>query len=141
MSGETAPLLIDTHVLRWLVEGSSQLGPLSLHRIAIAAESGRLFIASFSIMEISRLVQYGAISTGHPMSEWIRTALMETRAQVLPMTAEIAIEAYQLPGSFHKDPADRLTVATARVTGSMLATRDRLILGYGEQRHVEVFTV
>jgi PIN domain nuclease of toxin-antitoxin system len=42
----------------------------------------------------------------------------------------IAAEAYSLPGEFHKDPADRLLVATARVLGAALVTPDELILAY-----------
>ncbi len=48
------------------------------------------------------------------------------------------MESVQLPGSFHADPADRMIVATARIAGAMLVTRDRRILDYGELGHVAV---
>jgi PIN domain nuclease of toxin-antitoxin system len=34
------------------------------------------------------------------------------------------------------DPADRLIVASARVEGLTLVTRDKRILGYGKDHHV-----
>jgi PIN domain nuclease of toxin-antitoxin system len=46
------------------------------------------------------------------------------------ITHEIALQSYLLPGDFHKDPADRILVATARVLGCTLVTADTLILNY-----------
>jgi len=46
------------------------------------------------------------------------------------VTHEIAWEAYNLPGAFHNDRADRVLVATARIKKLTLVTADDLILGY-----------
>jgi PIN domain nuclease of toxin-antitoxin system len=46
------------------------------------------------------------------------------------VTHEMAWEAYHLPGSFHRDPADRILVATARLYGLTLLTADDSILRY-----------
>ena len=43
----------------------------------------------------------------------------------------IAAEAAALPSSFHRDPADRIIVATARVIGGKLITQDRRIIASG----------
>lgn len=45
------------------------------------------------------------------------------------MQGDVAIAAAELSG-FHKDPADRLIVATARDEGARLLTSDRLILAW-----------
>jgi PIN domain nuclease of toxin-antitoxin system len=50
----------------------------------------------------------------------------------------IAVSAERLPGNIHKDPADRLIVATARHLACPLLTSDREILAYAKQGHVEV---
>jgi PIN domain nuclease of toxin-antitoxin system len=42
-----------------------------------------------------------------------------------------------LPGELHADPADRLLIATARQLGVPLVTRDRRILDYAAQGHVD----
>jgi len=55
---------------------------------------------------------------------------------VEPLLPQIAVEAYTLPDGFHRDPADRLIVATARVAGAALMTRDRRILDYAARGHL-----
>src|SRR5438309_272326 len=55
-----------------------------------------------------------------------------------PLTPEIAIESSRLPGQFHGDPADRILLATARMTGARLLTKDERLLAYGRQRHAPV---
>jgi PIN domain nuclease of toxin-antitoxin system len=49
---------------------------------------------------------------------------------------QVAVEAAPLPETFHRDPADRLIVATARVANATLMTRDRRILDYAARGHL-----
>lgn len=63
--------------------------------------------------------------------EWVRAALALPGIALAPFTPEIAVESTRLPGEFGGDPADRILVATARLLGARLATRDRRILDYG----------
>jgi PIN domain nuclease of toxin-antitoxin system len=46
------------------------------------------------------------------------------------LTPEIAIESTQLPGEFHRDPADQIIVATARIYNCPLLTSDKKIIDY-----------
>ena len=48
----------------------------------------------------------------------------------------MAWEAYNLPGKFHKDPADRILVATARLHNFTLLTADDLILRYAHVKSI-----
>lgn len=41
-----------------------------------------------------------------------------------------AIESTQLPGAFHRDPADQIIVATSRIHASDLVTADQRIRDY-----------
>jgi PIN domain nuclease of toxin-antitoxin system len=54
--------------------------------------------------------------------------------QLLQLSPEIAVESTQLPGSFHRDPADQIIVATARLYDCLLVTIDRLIRAYPHVR-------
>ena len=54
--------------------------------------------------------------------------------ELLTLTPRIAIESTKLPGNFHRDPADQIIVATARVYDLPLLTVDRLILDYPHVR-------
>ena len=50
---------------------------------------------------------------------------MERRFVILPITANIALQAFALPASYPKDPADRIIGATALVEDIPLITADR----------------
>lgn len=54
--------------------------------------------------------------------------------QLLELTPQIAIESTKLPGSFHRDPADQIIVATARVYDISLLMADSRILQYPHVR-------
>jgi PIN domain nuclease of toxin-antitoxin system len=48
----------------------------------------------------------------------------------IPVGNELAVNAVELPGEFHKDPADRLIVATARKFAVRLVMADEKIRAY-----------
>jgi PIN domain nuclease of toxin-antitoxin system len=56
--------------------------------------------------------------------------------QLLTMTPQIAIESVQLPDSLNNDPSDRILVATARIQGLTLMTRDKDILRFAKQTNL-----
>ncbi|MGH6944028.1 MAG: type II toxin-antitoxin system VapC family toxin [Geminicoccaceae bacterium] len=70
--------------------------------------------------------------------DWFARVLRMPGIRLTPLIPEAAIEASFLPGDFHRDPADRLLIATARHLGAALITRDRMLLAYAEQGHVQV---
>ena len=65
-----------------------------------------------------------------PIEEWFQKALSYPGVKLIDLTPEIAIESTRLPGSFHKDPADKLIVSTARVFDCPLVTSDHKIIEY-----------
>jgi hypothetical protein len=91
--------------------------------------------------EVAMLEAKGRISLSRPVEDWVRSALRAPGTRLLPLTPEIAIESTRLPGSAHGDPADRILIASARVSGGRLATRDRGILDYAGGGHVAVVDV
>jgi len=56
--------------------------------------------------------------------------------KVAELTDETAPDSCNLPGSFHKDPADRIIVATARKFGAILVTKDEKILNYPDVKSI-----
>jgi PIN domain nuclease of toxin-antitoxin system len=52
------------------------------------------------------------------------------------VTPTMAFAAYDLPEPFHRDPADRLIVATARLLQVPVVTSDQRILTYAVAGHV-----
>jgi PIN domain nuclease of toxin-antitoxin system len=87
-----------------------------------------------SCWEVAKLVEYGRLELTCTIEEWMAQAVVYPGMQLLELTPQIAIESTKLPGSFHRDPADQIIVATARVYDSPLLTADRRIVQYPHVR-------
>ncbi len=109
-------------------------------RIAIeqASETGNLGVAAISVWEVGMLETKGRLRFAKPCLDWVREALAAPGLHLLPLSCEIAIETSRLPGVLHRDPVDRMLVATARILGGILVTHDQLLLDYGSQGFVSV---
>jgi PIN domain nuclease of toxin-antitoxin system len=110
----------------------------AIEAIADAQRRATVFVPSVAALEIARKVSLGRLrlSDGTPAAVWFARALSEPGFEEWPITIEIAIAAYELPEPFHKDPADRLIIATARLLDAPVVTVDRKILAYGQLGHV-----
>jgi len=120
--------LLDTHIWIWSQENPEQLGQKSRRELGDIAQER--FVSAISTLEIARLIHLGLVRLRHRFTEWNQFSLAELNAATLDLTQEIAWEAYNLPGRFHNDPADRVLVATARIANLTLITADDLILRY-----------
>jgi len=54
------------------------------------------------------------------------------------LSPELLIASSYLPGEPPRDPVDRIIAATARELGATLVTRDRALLGYAKQGHLNI---
>lgn len=130
-------ILLDTHVWIWTVEGErGELSDPAVEEIERGSREGRILISAISVWEVAMLEAKGRLTLSRPVDEWVRSALRAPGVQLLGLTPEIAVESTRLPGSPAGDPADRILIASARVAGARLTTRDRLILGYAGDGHV-----
>lgn len=132
---QTANLLLDTHVLIWLMNGNDNISKKSQKLIEHAHKNGNIFISAISVWEVGMLEQKKRIILNKPCLEWIKEAL-SFGIRLSPLTPEIAVESCQLPGYTAGDPADRIIIATARVESLTLLTCDENILAYGRQKLV-----
>lgn len=122
-------IILDTHIWFWWNQDSPQLGSSEKEYIESSRKDG-IGVSTISLLEISRLVNRGRLILPKPLDEWFSIALAEEGIILISINPEIAIEAYSLPGTFHKDPADRIIVATARKYNCYLMTKDQQILTY-----------
>jgi PIN domain nuclease of toxin-antitoxin system len=76
------------------------------------------------------------VELGKPTALWIVEAQQRSLIVFEPLSREIAVEANELPGGFRSSPADQIIVATARITGATLRTRDRRVLDYAAAGYV-----
>lgn len=135
-TSEARPVLLDTHVWLWLAAGTEPLRGSARDAIAVAAGRGNLRVAAISVWEIAMLASRNRVILGKPAAEWVREALSAPGLSLEPLDPVMAIESCHLPAGFRSDPADHMIVATARVIGATLMTRDRRILDYAGAGHV-----
>lgn len=121
-------VLLDTHVWIWAFEGSERLGPSA--RGILGNQDNERWITPVSTLEIARLIDGGDLALSCTLAEWIEQSIDDLKLKSQEVSHEIAMKAYQLPGSFHRDPADRQIVATSICHGLTLMTADERILQY-----------
>jgi PIN domain nuclease of toxin-antitoxin system len=130
-------ILLDTHVLVWLVQGDSKLGGKAQDALRkVVAEEGVL-VSAISIWEVSMLAAKGRLILGRPTGQWVGSTLALPGIGLAPIEPMAAVEAGALPDSIHGDPADRIIIATARALTCPIATADRAILDYAKAGLVE----
>jgi PIN domain nuclease of toxin-antitoxin system len=126
-------IVLDTHIWVWWVHDLPDLKPW-MRQLLIEQEEEGIGVSAISCLEIARLVAESNLDLDCPTKAWFAAALSYPGVRLLNLTPEICVEAVSLPGTFHKDPADRVIVATARVMGCELLTADNRILAYTEVR-------
>ncbi len=120
--------LLDTHILIWWLNDVSQLSPEQREVIESASADRPLLVSDISLWEIATLCDLGRIRLTVPLREWLDKAVAPPLVRRQGISPAIATELAALPDSFHRDPADRILVATARVFGATLLTHDRRIV-------------
>ncbi|MDE0628574.1 MAG: type II toxin-antitoxin system VapC family toxin [Bryobacterales bacterium] len=120
--------LLDTHILIWWLNDSDRLSPAQREVVASATAESPLLVSDISIWEVATLYSLGRIELAIPLRTWLDKAVAPPLVRRQGISPAIAAELAALPDSFHLDPADRILVATARVFGATLLTRDRRII-------------
>lgn len=121
----------DTHVLVWWTSDPARLTPALTAALATVSPEDPLIVPDICLWEIATLVSLGRLSPTLPVQEWLARATARPLVQVAPIDPAIAAEVAALPDHFHRDPGDRLIVATARVRGLPLLTMDARIRASG----------
>ena len=122
-------IVLDTHIWVWWMDESPQLSPSHTQLIQDHEQNG-LGVSVISCWEVAKLVELGRLGFEDSIEAWMEQATIYPGIELLPLTPQIVIESTKLPGTFHRDPADQIIVATARVYHFPLLTADRLILDY-----------
>lgn len=122
-------IILDTHIWVWWVHGDERVTSTQAEIIK-ANETDIIGVSAISAWEIAKLVEYNRLELPCPLNEWLYEALSYPGIRLIELTPEIAIESTKLPGEFHRDPADQIIVATARLYSSPLITSDSKILNY-----------
>ena len=119
--------LLDTHVLIWWLNDRERLSTAQLGVVGSVSPETPLLVSDISLWEVATLHGLNRIRLAIPLREWLDKATAPPLVRRHGISPAIAAEVASLPDSFHRDPADRILVATARVLGATLLTHDRRI--------------
>lgn len=128
-------IILDTHIWVWWILDEKKLSEKQFEIITSNEDTG-IGVSAISCWEIAKLVEYGKLELPNATGDWFEQALSYPGIQFLELTPKIAIESTLLPNEFHKDPADQIIVATARIYNCPLVTSDKKILEYAHVRTV-----
>lgn len=128
-------IVLDTHIwIRWTLD-TDRLSDAQ-YRIIRDNEDDLIGVSAISCWEIAKLSEYGRLELPLELSEWFVAALAYPGVSLLGITPEVAVESTRLPGGFHRDPADQIIVATARIHECELVTSDEEIVEYPHVRTI-----
>ena len=115
-------MLLDTHVLLWLLTDDPRLGALTRRILATAAQ---VRASTASLWEIAIKVDTGKLTVPNDLPERVTSSGLAW----LPVSPEHAWEVRRVTGLPHRDPFDRMLIAQARCASLTVVTADRVLLG------------
>ncbi|BAY65561.1 hypothetical protein NIES22_56680 [Calothrix brevissima NIES-22] len=122
-------IVLDTHIWIWFITQEFERFPA--HWQDIIETALVVGISPVSCYEVALAQQRGRLELPCAAEQWFQDALEPSGIKLLPITAEIAYKAVSL-SPVHKDPFDRLIIATALVYQAKLASLDGLFTQYSE---------
>lgn len=131
----TEALLLDTHIALWLDSGNDRLRPSTRSLIDDCWQSGgTIFLSSVTAWEIALLVDTGRIELDVPVDAWVQRFLERPGIEGASLEHRAAARSYQLHHLEHRDPADRLLIATAIELRCPLVTYDGRVTQFATRR-------
>jgi PIN domain nuclease of toxin-antitoxin system len=119
--------LLDTCAILWLAMDQDQFSPPQ--QKAVLDSGADLFFSSISALEIARLQKLEQIKIPSNAIRWITNVAEKYRLTEIPVNSEIAVNSILLP-QLHKDPCDRIIIATAHLHRFVIVTSDAHIKKY-----------
>jgi PIN domain nuclease of toxin-antitoxin system len=131
-------LLLDTCAAIWLSQ-DEPVAAEALEAVDNAARNGSLiYVSPMTAWEIGLLNARGRLAMSMSPDDWFDALLAVPGMALADLTPKVFIASSFLPGDPPRDPADRIIAATARALRLQLVTRDRRLLDYAEQGHIQV---
>lgn len=121
-------ILLDTCAVIFIAQDPDRLSQTA--RDLLVDKNNVMFASVVTAGELACLADRKRIVVPRHWKTWFRDAVERNGWNLLPLTIDIMEEAYSLPEPIHRDPVDRILIATCRVEDMTVITTDRLILAY-----------
>lgn len=122
--------LLDTHIWVWMHSFPEELSDAVVGVFGGLSGEDELLLSDISLWEVCKLVERGRLNLFRDLEEWVASALDVPFLRRVPLDFDVFRRSTTLPQPFHRDPADQMIVASARIADAVVLTKDRLILGY-----------
>jgi PIN domain nuclease of toxin-antitoxin system len=126
----TEIIVLDTHTWIWWISDPNQLSKEAKKTVDEAAAASAIYISSISVWEITMLVSRGRLQLTMEVEDWISRCESLPFLNFAPVDNLIARKANNLPNYNHRDPADRMIIATAITLSGVLISKDPKIRNY-----------
>lgn len=123
-------IVLDTHVWLWWISNPDNLSQDARKAVDTNMKNDAILISSISAWEVALLVARGRLKLTMDVPDWIGKSERLPFVTFIPIDNAIALKSVFLPERFHKDPADRIIIATAIVMGAPVVTKDKRIINY-----------
>lgn len=125
--------LLDTNIWIRMVE-NPDLVPAQISPIILDVNNYPFYLSAISPWEVAKKVSLNKLNLSIPIRDWLAKAARKPFIEILPLSISISLESTILPGTFHKDPADQIIVASSRRHNMVLLTTDQKIIDYPHVR-------
>jgi PIN domain nuclease of toxin-antitoxin system len=132
-----APILLDTCAAIWLAEAQALAEEARLVLEDAYETRAAVYVSPITAWEIGMLTSRGRLSLLIKPQLWFQRLFDVLNFRLAEMSPEVLIASSYLPGTPPRDPADRIIAATAREYGYLLMTRDRPLLNYAGEGHIQ----
>ncbi|MBK8047075.1 MAG: type II toxin-antitoxin system VapC family toxin [Anaerolineales bacterium] len=122
-------IVLDSHVWFWWI--NLEHGRLPAAMVASIENAPRIGVSPVSCFELALAHRQGRLELPLPARQWFDLALAGSDIELLPLTPAITVRAVEL-SDIHRDPFDRIIIATAIELGASLASIDGHFVSYPE---------
>lgn len=129
-------IVLDTHIMVWWINSPEKLSKKVQKTIEDEKSNGEILISSISVFEICILMKKGKLKLADNPDVWLQKIESLPFVRFIPIDNKIAAQSVNLPEFQHKDPADRIIIATALNIGIKLVTADKKILKYSHVQSI-----
>jgi PIN domain nuclease of toxin-antitoxin system len=130
-------LLLDTCAAIW-ISTEQRMTRQSEDALQSARANGdKIYVSPITAWELGLLVSRGRLNLQMAPERWFSRLMQAPGLHLSPLSPSMLIAASFLPGQAPRDPADRVLAATAREHNYRLVTRDRKLLDYADEGHIQ----